>query len=132
MIPKSPDDFSPQPGLGNLAWAFARQAQVGAETIARFDGGTLLSKTSGRHQWGLGSTLWAVKRKGKLILPAISSGWCAAQDHDICEQSFVLACGVVFAACTVECMSCFEVVVSDDNELTLRQQEVVNSLRPTL
>jgi hypothetical protein len=40
-------DFSPQ-GLGNLAWAFARQAQLGAETIARFDGDTLLPKTSGR------------------------------------------------------------------------------------
>ena len=33
------EDFSVQ-GLGNLAWAFARQAQLGAEVISRFDGKT--------------------------------------------------------------------------------------------
>jgi hypothetical protein len=41
------EDFSVQ-GLGNLAWAFARQAQLGAEVISRFDGKTTVPVVSGR------------------------------------------------------------------------------------
>jgi hypothetical protein len=41
------EDFSPQ-GLGNLAWAFARQAQLGAEVISRYKGKTTVPTSSGR------------------------------------------------------------------------------------
>jgi hypothetical protein len=41
------EDFSPQ-GLGNLAWAFARQAQLGAEVISRYKGKTTVPFSSGR------------------------------------------------------------------------------------
>ena len=40
-------DFSAQ-GLGNLAWAYARQAQLGAEVLSRFEGDTIVPKSSGR------------------------------------------------------------------------------------
>jgi glutamate dehydrogenase/leucine dehydrogenase len=41
------EDFSVQ-GLGNLAWAYARQAQLGAEVISRHDGKTTVPTVSGR------------------------------------------------------------------------------------
>ena len=41
------DEFSPQ-GLGNMAWAFARQAQLAEEASDRFRGSTFLSNISGR------------------------------------------------------------------------------------
>ena len=41
------DEFSPQ-GLGNLAWAYARQAQLGSETMQKREGQTLVAFTSGR------------------------------------------------------------------------------------
>ena len=39
------DEFSPQ-GIGNLAWSYAKQAQLAVETINRVEG--LTSDTSGR------------------------------------------------------------------------------------
>jgi len=41
------DDFSPQ-GLGNLAWSFARQAQLIGETNARVEVAADVLKNSGR------------------------------------------------------------------------------------
>eukprot|EP00428_Durinskia_dybowskii_P054930 CAMPEP_0170315036 /NCGR_PEP_ID=MMETSP0116_2-20130129/58104_1 /TAXON_ID=400756 /ORGANISM="Durinskia baltica, Strain CSIRO CS-38" /LENGTH=141 /DNA_ID=CAMNT_0010567511 /DNA_START=152 /DNA_END=574 /DNA_ORIENTATION=+ len=40
-------EFSVQ-AVGNTAWSYARQAQLGAETIQRYKGKTLLPRTSGR------------------------------------------------------------------------------------
>ena len=41
------DDFSPQ-GLGNLAWAFARQAQLVEEVKDRVNVAARMASTSGR------------------------------------------------------------------------------------
>jgi hypothetical protein len=45
LVTRGMDDFSPQ-GLGNLAWAYARQAQLAGETSQRR--ATKLTQTSGR------------------------------------------------------------------------------------
>ena len=34
--------------LGNLAWAFARQGQIGCEVMQRYDGATTICKSTGR------------------------------------------------------------------------------------
>ena len=41
------DEFSPQ-GLGNMAWAFAKQSQLAEDVIRRYDGQTTMSHTTGR------------------------------------------------------------------------------------
>ena len=41
------DEFSPQ-GLGNLCWAYARQAQLAAETSSRLKGSSTLANANGR------------------------------------------------------------------------------------
>jgi hypothetical protein len=41
------DEFSPQ-GLGNMAWAFARQAQLADEVASRFKGTSTISYNNGR------------------------------------------------------------------------------------
>ena len=40
-------DFSSQ-GLGNMAWSYARQAQLGTDSFKRYEGKTMVPATSGR------------------------------------------------------------------------------------
>ena len=47
MTERGLDGFSAQ-GLGNLAWSYARQAQLGADVISRDDVETIVPSSSGR------------------------------------------------------------------------------------
>jgi hypothetical protein len=47
LVSRGLDDFSPQ-GIGNTAWAFARQGQLAEDVVDRYDGATQIANVQGR------------------------------------------------------------------------------------